>query len=189
MSSPPRRRTRNARPEILDAAQRVVARDGAGRLTLDAVAREAGLTKGGVLYNFPSKAALLAAMLDRMTRAFVEAAEAGARAAAGRPAPTLRGLLEASAALEREDPEIHLAILAGVTENPGALDPLRALAAGMCARIEAETADPDAAYLILAAMDGLLFQRMIRMPPDDPTRRMALRARLLALADTLESRP
>ena len=45
---------------ILDAAQRVAGREGAGNLTLDKVACECGLSKGGLLYNFPNKEALLA---------------------------------------------------------------------------------------------------------------------------------
>ena len=39
---------------------------GAGKLTLDAVAERAGLSKGGLLYNFPTKDALLQAMIQRM---------------------------------------------------------------------------------------------------------------------------
>ncbi len=70
VSLPKRKRARNAREEILDAAQRIVVRDGAARLTLDAVAREIGMTKGGVLYNFPTKADLLQGMLERMVDSF-----------------------------------------------------------------------------------------------------------------------
>jgi len=47
------------RDVILDAAERVVSREGSGRLTIDAVVRESGFSKGGVLYNFPSKQALI----------------------------------------------------------------------------------------------------------------------------------
>ena len=39
---------------------------GSGRLTLEAVAERAGLSKGGLLYNFPNKEALLQAMIQRM---------------------------------------------------------------------------------------------------------------------------
>ena len=46
--------------QVLDAAQRVVARDGAARLTLDAVAEEAGISKASVIYDYKSKQALIA---------------------------------------------------------------------------------------------------------------------------------
>ena len=58
---PSRRRVRACwmRPNEL------VLETGAGHLTLDAVAKCAGLSKGGLLYHFPSKDLLLEAMLTR----------------------------------------------------------------------------------------------------------------------------
>ena len=44
---------------LLDAASTVVHRDGAQALTLDAVAAEAEVSKGGLLYHFASKRDLI----------------------------------------------------------------------------------------------------------------------------------
>ncbi len=55
---------------ILDAAEAVVAREGMGRLTLDAVARQAGLSKAGLLYHFPSMGELVGAVVVRHTSAW-----------------------------------------------------------------------------------------------------------------------
>ncbi|MDO8275460.1 MAG: TetR/AcrR family transcriptional regulator, partial [Serpentinimonas sp.] len=44
--------TRNA---LLEATNTVILRDGIAHLTLEAVAKEAGVSKGGLLYHFPSK--------------------------------------------------------------------------------------------------------------------------------------
>ena len=55
---------------IVDAAEEVVLRDGVSRLTLGAAALEAGLSKGGVLYHFASRDALVAAMVDRIIEEF-----------------------------------------------------------------------------------------------------------------------
>nr|WP_315248603.1 TetR/AcrR family transcriptional regulator [uncultured Duganella sp.] len=54
--------------QILDAAEQVVARDGAARLTLEAVAEQAGISKASVLYDFKSKQALIAAVVERAVR-------------------------------------------------------------------------------------------------------------------------
>ena len=54
-----------ARDRILDAAEQLVADQGASSLTLDAVAQAAGVSKGGLLYHYPNKDALLAAMIER----------------------------------------------------------------------------------------------------------------------------
>ena len=51
--------------ELLDAAIRVIRRDGAQKLTLDAVAAEAGVSKGGILYHFGTKRALVDGLIER----------------------------------------------------------------------------------------------------------------------------
>ncbi|MCL4694718.1 MAG: TetR/AcrR family transcriptional regulator, partial [Candidatus Hydrogenedentes bacterium] len=47
---------------LLDSAEAVVVEGGPSRLTLDAVAEKAGVSKGGLLYHFPTKDALVEAM-------------------------------------------------------------------------------------------------------------------------------
>ncbi len=51
-------RTSN-RTRILEAAVRVINRDGVRGVTFESVSAEAGLTRGGLLYHFPSREALL----------------------------------------------------------------------------------------------------------------------------------
>ena len=61
-----RRRGRPSnRRSVLDAATRVALREGPGAVTIDAVVTEAGMSRGGVLYHFPSKDALLQALVDQ----------------------------------------------------------------------------------------------------------------------------
>ncbi|MFT7474754.1 MAG: AcrR family transcriptional regulator [Verrucomicrobiales bacterium] len=50
---------------LLDAATVVVRAEGVANLTLDRVAEAAGVSKGGLLYHYPTKQALVAAMLER----------------------------------------------------------------------------------------------------------------------------
>ena len=52
------RRRDRSREEILDAARKVLLSKGLGGMTLDAVAREAGMSKAGLYYYFASKDAL-----------------------------------------------------------------------------------------------------------------------------------
>lgn len=55
-----------SRTVILDAAFRLVGRDGLRALTYESLATETGLTKGGLLYHFPSREDLIAAMHARL---------------------------------------------------------------------------------------------------------------------------
>lgn len=52
------------RRAILDAAARIAAQGGPASVTIQAVAVDAGVTKGGVFHHFPSKQALLQAMFQ-----------------------------------------------------------------------------------------------------------------------------
>jgi AcrR family transcriptional regulator len=59
------RRRERSREEILDATRRVVMRSGVSAMTLDAVAREVGVSKTALYYYFPSKDALLFELMFR----------------------------------------------------------------------------------------------------------------------------
>ena len=53
-----------AKEKILAAARQIVERDGAGALTFDELARESGITRGGITYHFPTKEDLLRGLLE-----------------------------------------------------------------------------------------------------------------------------
>src|SRR5690348_13483576 len=68
------------RGRLLEAACTVAERSGVAALTLDAVAAEARVSKGGLLYHFPSKEALLSGMVDMLCRTCRDLAAAAAQA-------------------------------------------------------------------------------------------------------------
>jgi AcrR family transcriptional regulator len=58
--------------QLVAAARRVLIRDGVGRLTMRAVAAEAGVLLGTVTYVFPSKEMLLRAVIEDVTAEIAE---------------------------------------------------------------------------------------------------------------------
>jgi AcrR family transcriptional regulator len=70
------------RTQILQAASRVVEREGVKSVTFDSVAAEAGLTKGGLLYHFASREDLVQAIHQHLADQW----EADMIAMAGKPA-------------------------------------------------------------------------------------------------------
>lgn len=58
---------------ILDAAEEVILDSGGRNFTLDAVAARAGISKGGLVYNFATKDALVRAALEREVVGFQSA--------------------------------------------------------------------------------------------------------------------
>lgn len=55
-----------AREKVLDAFEAIVIADGERAATLDATAKAAGVSKGGLLYHFGSKDELTAGLLERL---------------------------------------------------------------------------------------------------------------------------
>lgn len=54
------------RNKILDAAVRVIHRDGIIAVTFDSVATEAGVTRGGMMYHFPSREMLIQSIHEHL---------------------------------------------------------------------------------------------------------------------------
>lgn len=94
MAGRPRRIDRD---KVLDAAEALVLRAGAAALSFDAVAREAGITKGGVQYAFGTRDKLIRAMLTRWGAAF----DADVAERCG-PDPSPRARLHAHLAASRD---------------------------------------------------------------------------------------
>ncbi|MEJ8573963.1 TetR/AcrR family transcriptional regulator [Microbaculum marinum] len=177
-----RKRIRNAASKelILEAAERVVVRDGPARLTLDSVAQEAGLSKGGLLYNFPTKQSLIEGMIlntvDRHRRRFdeVQAESAGA------PNTAIAALIEARRAACPER-SVGLALMAGLAENPALLSPLREETREALEAIRANSTDPMLATLLWLALGGLDFFELLDISPFPETERRELESHMAGL--------
>lgn len=158
---------KSSREKILDAAAELVAEIGAGRLTLDAVAERAGLSKGGLLYNFPTKDALLQAMIQRMIDQVLESREA--LRAEIEPGPNLEARLATTSLLNLccggKMQEIATGLMVATAENPRLLDPVRAVIAETLQRLKDTSDDLDAALLGWLAVEGLSNLEMHNLSP------------------------
>jgi AcrR family transcriptional regulator len=173
----------STRDGILDAAQRIAAERGAGRITLDEVARESGLSKGGLLYHFSGKEALIQAMLERLIKRTSDAREAQANVLAGKPNATLQALLATRNRPDVLDPHVAMAILAAAAEQPDLLEPLRKHIAQVRELIIAESGDQPLFWLLWAAADGLLLQELLGIAPYPAEQRDLIHQKLQMLAE------
>ncbi len=172
-------RSTDSKTRLLDAAARVVASTGAAHLTLDAVAAEAGLSKGGVLYHFPTKRALLQGMLDKLVHEVQERAE---RFGAEDGATPLAAWILAEQQQSPTERATSLALLANAAEDPSLLEPARALLEDTFATVTEETQDPDLSLILLLAAEGMRFLQLLELLPLTAAARKRLFDRLLALA-------
>lgn len=72
------------RSQLLEATAEIIASHGLAAVTLDAAARLAGVSKGGLLHHFPSRQALIEGVFKEITRRFEENID---RLAAADPEP------------------------------------------------------------------------------------------------------
>jgi AcrR family transcriptional regulator len=160
----------STKDRLLDAAATVVRRDGAQALTLDAVAKEAAVSKGGLLYHFKSKGDLVAAMVDRWLAQFGAEMEAA-------DAAFVRGYIKASTPDEHE-----LGMLAAMVADPSLLVAVRHQYGIWQDRVERESRDPVDATVARLAADGLWLAELLGMgPPTGELREQVLR-RVLDMA-------
>lgn len=177
----------NTREAILDAAESVVARDGAKRLTIDAVVTESGFSKGGVLYHFPNKSELLKGMVARMVESYATEVEAAEKTAAERNDPEHLHVVYALCARKEHKDTMSQALLAAIAEQPELLDPARTLVRELTARFSANSSDPVLAYIILLAIDGLHHRDLLQLDPPDDKQRDAVQARLADMIRNIAS--
>jgi len=177
-----RKHVKTSRQRILDAADELVRETGAGRLTLEAVAERAGLSKGGLLYNFPNKDALLQGMIARMMEEYFTVKASLRPSYADRRNIEVR-LSVATSLKTRTNSQEQLAcgILAASSENPTLLEPVREAIAREWRKVKETAEDPDAAILAWLAIEGLTNLEMHRLSPFDENDR----SRLLAAIDRL----
>ncbi|NLW04677.1 MAG: TetR/AcrR family transcriptional regulator [Pseudomonadaceae bacterium] len=161
------RRSNNSREAILDAAQKVAVEKGAGKVSLDSVAKEAGLTKGGVLYNFPSKEALISGMLERLMNTYTPRVAEYSTKLEGQPNPTLQSHFHVTRELEELDHNIPMAILAAAAHNLELLQPLSAEMQRRYTTICNEAGSADEAALLWAAGEGLMLMDILGLLPFD----------------------
>jgi AcrR family transcriptional regulator len=172
---------------ILRTASQIVQRDGVAHLTIDAVAREANLSKGGVLYHFPSKEALVSGMIMEHLRNFSTDLEKALTDENPGPGQWLRSYLRASDASVHQDPDPVVCLIAAIATNPELLGPLRERFALWQKQSEEDGLPPALATIIRLAVDGLWFADLFGLAaPERPMREEVLRT-LRAMASPLSA--
>lgn len=161
---------------LMEAAKRVMQRSGAGNLTLDAVAKEAGVSKGGLLYHFPSKSDLLRGMIAAGGNHMRQSIEAQMEALPGRRS-FARAFLRCSVFGPpdkscKPSSEAIWSMLGATANDPGLLTPIREAHEEMRQRLLAEGLDPDMANLLRLVGHGLWMTEIFGFtPPTDDERR------------------
>ncbi|MEJ2578519.1 MAG: TetR/AcrR family transcriptional regulator [Kineosporiaceae bacterium] len=175
----------STRARILDAAEDVVLTDGVANLTLEKTADRAGLSKGGVLYHFPSRSALIAAMVERLAGQFDEGLRA--QHTGSGPGALVRAYIAECFAppqgeREQRGEQLGAALIAAVASEPQLLAPLQGAFAGWQQQIADDGIDPARATVARLAADGLWLCELFGLDGLTPQLREQVRLELDRMA-------
>lgn len=146
----------SSRERILEAAEALAHEVGPGHMSLDAVAQRAGVSKGGLLYNFPSKAKLLEALVEHHLEQFEAAFAASPAARSGKANASAAAFLEiATIEIRKKAKPPAAGVLAAFVENPDLLKPARTVGRRLIDRIKADADDADLALVVYLALEGM----------------------------------
>jgi AcrR family transcriptional regulator len=173
----------SSKDKILTAAEKVVLDSGAAHLTLEAVAVKAGVSKGGLLYHFPSKEALLQGMIARRVAQCRHDRQLAEERFPRDQAALLKAIVESG--LDDDDPsrKINAAALAAIANDPRLLSPVKEHNRVLFKELAAFS-NFNRASLVVLAVQGLWLMETLQVSPLNQRQRAAIIKELLSLAES-----
>ena len=159
---------------LIEATARVLTKDGYDRASTNRIAAVAGVSIGSLYQYFPSKEALVAAVIDRHTEALSQVARAALLKVAARPIEiAVRELVTAAIDAHRVDPKLHR-VLAEEVPRTGRLENIDAVERNACAFVRgyleahrSEIGAPDldlAAFIVVTTIEALTHSAVLHRP-------------------------
>lgn len=162
----------STKQRLLEAAETLARRQGPGNLSLDAVAAEAGVSKGGLLYHFPTKSKLLEALVTHHLARLDEALRA--QEATGRPNAAICAYMEQFLQECARQKPPAAGLMAALADNPQLLAPVRAQERDFLDRIRADATDADFATMAFLVVHALRAMKMLGTDVLDETETKAM---------------
>lgn len=169
---------------LLDAAERVAIRDGAVGLSIDAVAKEAGISKSRVVYDYKSKSGLLHALVERRLRMEDDRVFAAVRAHADAANPELCGRIAAVKETPNEDDRaIALTLCAAMSSEEPLQDMIRDVVKRDLAAVTVRARHASLAVVAYLALHGMMSLEYLDIHRWTEAERIALLAEIIKLSD------
>jgi len=159
---------------LLEATARVLIKEGYDRASTNRIAEVAGVSIGSLYQYFPSKEALVAAVIDRHTQQISQVTRNALLKVAARPIEVAaREFVSVAIDAHRVNPKLH-GVLAEQIPRIGRLENIEAINREAYAlvrgyleahRDEIDVADPDvAAFVCVTAVEALTHAAVLRRP-------------------------
>ena len=178
-----RRTASETRELIFKACSRILRREGLTNLTLEAVSDEAGLSKGGLLYHFPTKESLIEALFEYHNDKFETRIQELVLEDGNEAGAWLRAYAKASIEqiIDPDNSSLYASLFAAEEKYASAHQLMRRKYVDWQRRIESSRLDPTWATLVRLAVDGLWFAEMHKYAPPAEGRRQEIIELILSL--------
>ncbi len=144
---------------ILDTAKQITLSDGFNSLTLDAVAKKAEISKGGLLYHFPSKESLIKGLaqfiFDEFATNFYRYAESDPK----KTGKWSRALIAATKADIKNNAELNVGIIAASFLDPEVSTNISNDYNSILKKLEDDGINIVTTTIIRLALDGLYYSQ------------------------------
>lgn len=171
------------RDALLDVLESLIAEGSVHDVTLDGVAARAGITKGGLIYHFKSKEALLHGLLERM-RARVDSHCVDPTL---EPQQALRKFLIArihyAFAMGAKEKKIMANLLAAASSYPSLLVPVKSMYDNGTGNIASLGDSAGLALSVWTALDGFVMLEMLHIRQFSEQERQQMKDTLIALVE------
>lgn len=151
------------RKEILAAASFIVGNYGMEKLTLEAVAKQAGISKGGLLYHFPNKDAIIKGMIDEYSSAFLMDVRDKVSNSSESIGKWHRAYLESAINDTGVSNGLVSAYIATLFTNPLLLSKFQSDCQELYEEMEKDEIEPIKAAIIRLAIDGLCYSEIFKI--------------------------
>lgn len=154
------------RQKILSAARQIAVKDGVSRLTLEAVAGQAGISKGGLLYHFSSKRELVIAMMDEYVNHLENELNEALENCKGNDYPLVRAFINWFRKYDGIEPANQLwgaAVFAVQSFDPTLMEPLHNWYKQLFSAIRESSGDKVKVATMILALEGLFLLNMYKL--------------------------
>ncbi len=150
------------RDRVLDLAEQILLADGTGALTIDAVAKAAGVSKGGIQSRFGTKDDLISAMLERWTKEY-EAQMSAATGPAPDPLAIAKAHMEITMAMDAAERTRAAGFMAALISASRHRAECRAWYAELFGGLDPRSAEGRRARIALLATEGAFLLRTFNL--------------------------
>lgn len=183
-ASPRGKKRSETRDRLVQCAIAILVKQGNEALTLDAIAQAAEVSKGGLLYHFPNKEALITGVIQHLIDDFNAAIEAElAKEKGDEPGKWLRAYVRATFNSSQLPLALGSSLFAAVSISlsPETINQLNAQMSEWQANIRTCGLDPVQANIVYLAAEGLWATEMFEINAPNQALRKQILKRLLAM--------